>query len=84
MNGRTALEGATEHGRLDMVSMLLKAGASRGGRDQEQLSRAMDFAEENGYPYIADLLTRYASNRTLSSGGATCEEFFDFDLHDAD
>ena len=47
-NGRTALEGAAEHGRLDMVRFIWDAGDAK-RFSQEECSRAMKLAEENGH-----------------------------------
>jgi ankyrin repeat protein len=49
-NGRTALEGAAEHGRLDMVQLLLNLEADTRG------SRALQFARNEGYDGVAMLL----------------------------
>lgn len=49
-NGRTALEGAVEHGRLDMVQLLLNLGAEVRG------SRALKFARREGHDGVAMLL----------------------------
>lgn len=57
--GKTALEAASENGRLDAVSMLLRAGAGRGGEDKAQFERAMSFARPNGFGYICDMLEDY-------------------------
>ena len=55
-NGRTALEGAAEYGRLDIVQILLNKGAGCGGKDQAQFSRAIALARDNGHNPTADLL----------------------------
>jgi ankyrin repeat protein len=49
-NGRTALEGAAEHGRLDMVQLLLNLEA------EVQGSRALQFARKEGHDGVAMLL----------------------------
>jgi ankyrin repeat protein len=49
-NGRTALEGAAEHGRLDMVQLLLNLEAEVRG------SRALRFARDEGHDGVAMLL----------------------------
>ena len=59
VNGRTALEGAAEHGRLDMISVLLKAGAGSRRGDEGQVRRAIDLARENLFFPICDLLESY-------------------------
>lgn len=48
--GRTALEGAAEHGRLDMVQLLLNLEAEVRG------SRALQFARKEGHDGVAMLL----------------------------
>ncbi|GAB7322314.1 hypothetical protein MBLNU13_g03290t1 [Cladosporium sp. NU13] len=49
-NGRTALEGAAEHGRLDMVQLLLNLEA------EVQGSRALQFARKEGHDGVVMLL----------------------------
>ena len=56
VNGRTALEGAAEHGRLDMIRLLLNAGAGSGPGGEGQVANAIALARENGFSYICDLL----------------------------
>ena len=48
--GRTALEGAAEHGRLDIVQLLLNLGVEVVG------SRAIQFAREEGHDGVVALL----------------------------
>ncbi|KAM0689366.1 hypothetical protein Q7P36_011444 [Cladosporium allicinum] len=48
--GRTALEGAAEHGRLDIVQLLLNLGVEATG------SRAIQFAREEGHDGVVALL----------------------------
>jgi ankyrin repeat protein len=50
VHGRTALEGAAEHGRLDIVQLLLNLGAEVAG------SRAIQFAREEGHDGVVALL----------------------------
>jgi ankyrin repeat protein len=50
-NGRTALEGAAEHGRLDMVQLLLNVEAEVRG------SRAVRFARNEGHDGVVQLLS---------------------------
>lgn len=50
--GRTALEGAAEHGRLDMVQLLLNLEADIRG------SRALQFARNEGHDGVAMLLLK--------------------------
>jgi ankyrin repeat protein len=49
-DGRTALEEAAEHGRLDIVQLLLNLGAEVAG------SRAIQFAREEGHDGVVALL----------------------------
>jgi ankyrin repeat protein len=49
-DGRTALEGAAEHGRLDIVQLLLNLGVEVTG------SRAIQFAREEGHDGVVALL----------------------------
>lgn len=83
-NGRTALEGAAEHGRLDMVAMLLKAGAGQGGSNQQQITRAIDLAQENGYGYIADMLKRYKDYGRLDAGPVLFDDLINWEPDDKD
>lgn len=55
---RTPLEGAAEHGRLDMTSYLLRLFDQRGllYHMYSELSRAKEFAAKNGHHVVADLL----------------------------
>jgi len=64
-NGRTALEGAAEHGRLDMVKVLLNAGAGAGSRESEQkkLTNAIALAEINEHFAVCDLLRDHLADR---------------------
>ena len=55
-NGRTALDGAAEHGRLDMVQMLLNAGARGDSTKAHRFGRAMELARINGHFAVAKLL----------------------------
>ncbi|KAI0183107.1 hypothetical protein EV127DRAFT_447893 [Xylaria flabelliformis] len=55
VEGRWPLEGAAEHGRLDMIQFLWAAAIARGGSDvvagfqRRHCLRAMSFARENGH-----------------------------------
>lgn len=52
IDGRWPLEGAAEHGRLDMIQFLWNArelSPRRVGFEKRQCLRAMDFARENGH-----------------------------------
>lgn len=55
-HGRTALEGAAEHGRLDMVKLLLCNGVTTVGTGRRQYVRSIRFAEENQNSVVASLL----------------------------
>ncbi|EXJ71124.1 uncharacterized protein A1O5_06118 [Cladophialophora psammophila CBS 110553] len=55
--GRTALEGAAEHGRLDMLRILWDATAGQ-GFDAEQIESAMKLAEGNGHLACRDLIQK--------------------------
>ena len=52
--GRWPLEGAAEHGRLDMIEFLWKV--NRSSFPQEQCRKAMELAEENGHMACRDLI----------------------------
>jgi ankyrin repeat protein len=51
--GRTALGGAAEHGRLDVLQLLLNAGACH---DRQDAMRAARLATKNGHLAVARLL----------------------------
>lgn len=57
-NGRTALEGAAEYGRLDMLRYLwdIERGTGFG---EEECKRAMDLAKRNGHFGCHDLLRSF-------------------------
>lgn len=57
--GRTALEGAAEHGRIDMIELLLQSGTKTTGRGRRQYIRAIRFAKRMGHLVAADLLERH-------------------------
>jgi ankyrin repeat protein len=50
VHGRTAIEGAAEHGRLDIVQLLLNLGVEVAG------SRAIQFARKEGHDGVVALL----------------------------
>lgn len=54
--GRTALEGAAEHGRLDIVQMLLNAGVVGDPTKLHRFDRAIELARDNGHSAVASLL----------------------------
>ena len=53
--GRTALEDA-EHGRIDMLRLLLNVGASIEGPGRRQYIRAIKFAKKRAHCAAAQLL----------------------------
>lgn len=55
-SGRTALEGAAENGRLDMVSLLLESRTLTEGTGQRQYLRAVKFATRHCHHAVARLL----------------------------
>jgi ankyrin repeat protein len=57
--GRTALEGAAEHGRVDMVQLFFNAGAGISGDGRSQYESAMRRASENGHHATRRLLESY-------------------------
>jgi ankyrin repeat protein len=59
VDGRTALEGAAEHGRVDMVQLLFNAGASISEDGRSQYESAMRMASENGHHATRRLLESY-------------------------
>ncbi len=54
--GCSAIEGAAEHGRLDMVQLLLNAGATGIAIHGVGFPRAVQLAEKNGHFAVASLL----------------------------
>ncbi|EFQ25837.1 ankyrin repeat protein [Colletotrichum graminicola M1.001] len=54
--GRTALEGAAEHGRLDVVQLPLNSGAQTCGNGRHQYIRAIEFAFQEGHHAVVTLL----------------------------
>ena len=47
LDGRTAFEGATEHGRIEMMMFLVHHGADLLAENSRQYRRAVQFAEDN-------------------------------------
>ncbi|KAK1749693.1 ankyrin repeat-containing domain protein [Echria macrotheca] len=54
--GRTALEGAAEHGHLDMLHLLLRSGASFQDDDRRQFIRAVRLAQSEGHNAAVNML----------------------------
>jgi len=48
-DGRTALEGAAEYGRIDMVKLLLNAGVRLSGSGDAQYRKALELASKHGH-----------------------------------
>ena len=59
--GRTALEGAAEHERVDVVQILLNVGCLITGDGQERYKRALERNSENGHHTVRRLLERHHS-----------------------
>ncbi|KAI1359794.1 ankyrin repeat-containing domain protein [Xylaria arbuscula] len=59
IHGRTALEGASEHGKLDMVQLLLENGASLDGAMRIHYIRAVAYARKEGHYAVATLLKEF-------------------------
>ncbi len=64
MNGRKALEGAAEHGRLDMTGLLWKAGY--GGFKDEEVQKAIKLAKDKGHEGCVDYITDLSSSHHYS------------------
>lgn len=56
MGGRTALEGAAEHGRLDMVQLLINAGADSHLPGRQRYRTAATLAVQEGHIAVANIL----------------------------
>ncbi|OCL11404.1 ankyrin, partial [Glonium stellatum] len=54
--GRSAVDAAAEYGRLDMVQVLLNAGAKNRSAADLGYTRAIELAEENDHFAVAELL----------------------------
>ncbi|KAI9150021.1 Ankyrin-3 [Paramyrothecium foliicola] len=59
--GRTALEGAAEHGRIELIELLLYNGVKTTGSGQLQYIRAIGFAEREGNDVVANMLRNHRS-----------------------
>ncbi len=70
VNGKTALERAAEHGRLDMIRVLLNAGAGSRRGDEGQVQFAIDLAREKHFFPICDLLESYLHRRQGHDSGS--------------
>ena len=57
--GRTALEGAAEHGRIDMIELLMQHGTRTTGIWRRQYLRAIELAAQMGHHVAANLLRGY-------------------------
>jgi ankyrin repeat protein len=57
--GRMALDGAAEHGRQDMVQLILNAGAKSERPGETGYDRAIELAERNGHFYMRGLFESY-------------------------
>ena len=68
VNGRTALEGAAEHGRLDMVKVLLNGGAGSRPDHDAQVASAIALAMDKGHLPICELLESHLSSCGQGSG----------------
>jgi ankyrin repeat protein len=55
-DGRTAIEGAAEHGRLDTVKMLINAGATGDIVGKAGFTKAINLAKKNSHFQVAELL----------------------------
>jgi hypothetical protein len=64
VNRRNAIEGKTEHGRIDMLRLLLNEGAKI---KQQLFERSWSLAEENGHlatkKYLKYLYSDYSESR---------------------
>ncbi|KAK5049042.1 hypothetical protein LTR84_005464 [Exophiala bonariae] len=80
VGGRTALEGAAEHGRIDMLQFLLNAGAQVKGPGSRQYERARSFASENGHIAARRLLERHHSQQPEHQ--TTGKSVFDYEAWD--
>ena len=69
VHGRTALEGAAEHGRLDMIKLLLNAGAGSRRGVEGQVTSAIALARKNEFFHICDLLESHFHGRQGQDSG---------------
>ncbi|KAE8444657.1 hypothetical protein EG329_014405 [Mollisiaceae sp. DMI_Dod_QoI] len=85
LHGMMALEGAAAHGCLDMVAILLEAGAGRRGEDQAQFQKAIALAKDNGHYPVADFIEAYPFSlmqHTLLEMPDNYEDFLNPDAYD--
>jgi ankyrin repeat protein len=66
--GRTAFEGAAEHGRIEMLLFLSNSEFNL-RLDREQVCRAMELATKNGQPAAAELVRTISESSNLSLRG---------------
>ena len=59
--GRMALDGAAEHGQLEMVQLLLNANAESEEYGGAGYDRAMELAKENGHFAVVELLKSHST-----------------------
>ena len=58
-DGRTALEGASENGRLDVTQLLLENGVRLDGAMRIHYIRAVAYASREGHVALATLLKKF-------------------------
>ncbi|KAJ5464426.1 ankyrin repeat protein [Penicillium daleae] len=80
--GRTALEGAAEHGHVDTVRLLLESGASVEGDGRKQYWRAVLLAEKNATYTTVNLLKSIIGWTDFDSMLATKDILEDDDVGD--
>jgi hypothetical protein len=72
IGGRTSFEGAAEHDRIDVLQLLLNAGAQIIGPGDKQYGRARKLASKNGHIAARCLLESCHAQRL--------KEFVDWDV----
>jgi ankyrin repeat protein len=84
LDGRTAFEGATEHGRIDMMLFLVQNGADLLSNDGQQYRRAVRFAELNaqhaGKEFAEQLFEMATRNNRARQIGVEDFTMTEFDL----
>ncbi len=74
--GRTALEGAAEHGRLDMMQLFFNAGVELHGSGKAQYERAIKLASKYGHNTVRKFIDdHYESGRNEWFGVAQNDSF---------